>query len=101
MIKHLVFFKLADNAEGNSKRENALIIKQRLEALKSVIPEIVKMEVFTNHADAPQDNYDIVLDSEFKNLEDLNTYVFHPEHKKVGEFIAKVRTARAAIDYEF
>lgn len=101
MIKHIVLFKLADEAEGNSKAENAAIIKQRLETLKDSIPEILKMEVSINHPDAPAGNYDIVLDSEFKNLDDLQIYITHPEHQKVGEFIVKVRTERAAIDYEF
>ncbi len=101
MIKHIVLFKLAEEAEGNSKAANAVIIKQRLEALKDLIPEILKMEVSINHADAPAGNHDIMLDSEFRNLDDLRTYISHPEHQKVGEFIGKVRTGRAAIDYEF
>ena len=101
MIKHIVLFKLADEAEGNSKTENAAVIKQRLEALKNSIPEILKMEVSINHTDAPAGNYDIMLDSEFKNLNDLRAYISHPDHQRVGEFIGKVRTARAAIDYEF
>lgn len=101
MIKHIVLFKLADEAEGNSKAENAAIIRQRLEALKDSIPEILKIEVAINHAGAPAGNYDIMLDSEFRNLNDLQTYISHPEHQKVGEFIVKVRTGRAAIDYQF
>lgn len=101
MIKHIVLFKLAEEAEGNSKSANAVIIKQRLEALKYLIPEILKMEVSINHADAPAGNHDIMLDSEFGSLDDLRTYISHPEHQKVGEFIGKVRTGRAAIDYEF
>jgi len=101
MIKHLVMFKLADVAEGNTKRENALRIKKDLEALKGVISEIVKIEVFINDDEAAKDNYDIVLVSEFENIKDLQAYAIHPEHVKVGGFIAKVRTARAAIDYQF
>ena len=101
MIKHLVFFKLAEEAEGNAKAENILLIKGKLEALKEVIPVIRKIEVFSNHPLASSENYDIVLDSEFDSLEDLKTYALHPGHLKVGEFIAKVRISRAAIDYEF
>lgn len=100
MIKHLVLFKLADEAEGKSKRDNALIIKEQLESLRDVIPVIRKMEVSINHHDAPEGNYDVVLDSEFDTLEALNEYAMHPEHIKVGKFIAKVRTGRVAIDYE-
>ncbi len=101
MLKHLVLFKLAEEAEGNTKIENALIIKQRLEALAGVIPEIVDIKVHLNGEGMPAGNYDIVLDSEFENLNDLNAYATHPAHLQVVEFIGKVRTGRAAIDYEF
>lgn len=100
MIKHLVFFKLAEMAEGKTKAENAVIIKNKLEALKEAIPEIQSIKVYINHPEAATDNFDIMLDSEFNNLEDLKTYAEHPEHLKVAEFMGKIRTARAAIDYE-
>lgn len=101
MIKHIVLFKLADEAEGKTKAENAVIIKEQLEALKGLIPEIQYISVEINHKNADKDNYDIILDSEFKNLEDLNTYAIHPEHLRVGDYVKKVRISRAAIDYEF
>ena len=101
MIKHIVLFSLAETAEGKTKNENALIIKEKLEALTSSIPEIRKMDVFINSENAPAGNYDIILDSEFATMDDLKTYAIHPEHVKVAEFVGKVRTGRAAIDYEF
>src|SRR5690554_268268 len=101
MVRHIVLFKLADEAEGGSKAENALIIKERLEELKNTIPVIRKIEVKINLSEASADNHDVILESEFDTLEDVRTYAVHPEHIKVGEFIAKVRTSRAAIDYEF
>src|SRR5690554_6624919 len=101
MVRHIVLFKLADEAEGRSKAENALIIKERLEELKNTIPVIRKIEVKINLSEASADNHDVILKSEFDTLEDVRTYAVHPEHIKVGEFIAKVRTSRAAIDYEF
>lgn len=101
MVKHIVMFKLADKAEGRSRAENALIIKEKLEALKEVIPVIKKIEVKVNLSDASADNHDIILYSEFETLEDVNTYAVHPAHLKVGAYITKVRTSRAAIDYEF
>jgi hypothetical protein len=45
MIKHIVMWKLEENAEGNTKLENAKIIKEKLEALVGIIPEIVELEV--------------------------------------------------------
>jgi hypothetical protein len=94
-------FTLADAAEGKTKAENALLIKKQLEALKESIPVIRKMEVFINSEEAPGGNHDIVLDSEFDTMDDLKAYIVHPEHVKVAEFVGKVRTGRAAIDYEF
>ncbi|MDD4994266.1 MAG: Dabb family protein [Paludibacter sp.] len=100
MIKHIVFFGLADNAEGKSKIENAEIIKYELENLKNFIPEIKMIEVGINAPNAPKTNFDIALYSEFESLEALDTYQEHPEHKRVAAFIGKVRTSRAAVDYE-
>lgn len=100
MIKHLVLFRLADEALGRSKEENALLVKEKLEALKGVIPQIRKMEVRVNHADASSENYDLLLESEFASFSDLNAYAVHPAHLEVGAFVVKVRIARAAFDYE-
>ncbi|MDD2243562.1 MAG: Dabb family protein [Dysgonamonadaceae bacterium] len=101
MIKHLVLFKLADQAEGKSKSENALIIKKDLEALKDKVSVIKKIKVYINDYKAVSSNYDIILDSEFKSIEDVKIYVDHPDHLIVAAYIAKVRTDRAAIDYEY
>ena len=100
MIKHIVFFGLADNAEGKSKAENAVIIKSGLENLKHLIPQIKKIEVGINYPNAPKTNYDIALYSEFDTFEDIDIYQEHPEHKKVAAYIGKVRISRAAVDYE-
>ena len=40
MIVHIVFFGLAENAEGKTKAENGIYIKSQLENLKHLIPEI-------------------------------------------------------------
>ncbi|MFV0364718.1 MAG: Dabb family protein [Suipraeoptans sp.] len=101
MIKHLVFFKLAEEAEGNTKAKNMFLVKEMLVSLREVIPVIRKIAVFGNHPRASFGNYDVVLDSEFDSLEDLEVYVAHPEHQKVVAFITKGKTGRAAMDYEF
>jgi hypothetical protein len=100
MIKHIVFFQLAESAEGKSKIENAQIIKSKLENLKNFIPEILKIEVGINVPNAPKTDFDIALYSEFESYETLDTYQEHPEHKRVASYIGKVRINRAAVDYE-
>jgi len=101
MVKHIVFFKLADNAEGKTKIELAEYIKTELENLKNLIPEIKMIEVGINVPNAPKTDYDIALNSEFDSFEALDTYQDHPAHLKVAGFIGKVRTSRAAVDYTF
>lgn len=100
MIKHIVFFGLAEMANGKSKAEHAIVIKEELENLANLIPQIIKIEVGINHPDAPQGNYDISLYSEFESFDALNTYQEHPEHKRVAAYIGSVKIARAAVDYE-
>lgn len=100
MIKHIVFFKLAETAEGKTKKEHALSIKSQLEDLINHVPTLKKIEVGINSEQAPNDNYDLVLYSEFDTMNDLDAYQIHPAHKKVAAYIGKVKTARACVDYE-
>jgi len=100
MIKHIVFFGIAEIAEGKSKKELAETIKFELENLKNFIPEIITIEVGINSPAAPTTNYDIALYSEFESFEAMSAYQEHPEHKRVAALIAKVKTSRAAVDYE-
>ncbi|NFM46603.1 Dabb family protein [Clostridium botulinum] len=99
MIKHIVMWKLKEFAEGKSKLENANIIKINLEDLKHRIDEVKLIEVGVNINNSQQ-AYDVVLYSEFENLEDLNSYQNHPDHVKVGEFINKVKEDKIVTDYE-
>lgn len=99
MIKHIVAFKLKDFAEGKTKAENASIIREKLLALRN-LPMVKEIEVELNSPNADDGNYEVVLLSSFNSFEDLNAYQAHPEHKKAGEFIGKVRESRACIDYE-
>ena len=100
MIKHIVFWNLADTAEGKSKAENALIIKSELENLIHEIPQIKKIEVGINHPDAPAGNYDLALYSEFETMHDLDIYQKHPAHQQAASYVKKVVTARVCVDYE-
>lgn len=100
MIKHIVFFQLAEQAEGKTKAENAQIIKEGLENLINLVPELKKIEVGINLSEAPTSNYDIALYTEFETMKDLDTYTNHPEHQKVVSYIVKVKTGRVCVDYE-
>lgn len=100
MVKHIVFWKLKEEANGMSKTENAAAIKQKLEDLNGKIEGCIKIEVgfdFLHSAESA----DVVLYSEFESKEALDFYANHPLHKAVMPFIAEARSERRVVDYEF
>lgn len=99
MVKHIVMWRLKEFAEGRRKEENLQGMKDRLEALKSKIPEIKTLEVGIN-INETEDSYHIVLYSEFEKREALDAYQKHPEHVKARDFIKKVRLEKKVVDYE-
>ncbi len=101
MIKHIVMFKLSDNAAEKTKKENLDIALDMLKNFKDKIPVIKDFKAVSNSADAPDSNYDLALICDFENIDDLNAYQTHPEHLKFGKFITQVRESRACIDYEY
>ena len=100
MIKHVVFFRLHDEAEGKSKLENAQIIRDGLLALKDKIDVLVDETVGINIPNAKNTDHDICLTCTFNTWEDLDTYATHPEHVKVAQYIGKCKSARSAVDFE-
>ena len=98
MVKHIIMWKLYDFAEGFSKTENAQRMKHRLQELERRIPEIQHLEVGINVNNSP-DAFDIVLYSEFRNLQDLQTYQNHPAHLEFKEFVSGIRSHKRVVDY--
>lgn len=95
MIKHIVMWKFKEN-----ERENMLLFRERLLALKGKIPEIRAMEVGVN-VNPSDRSYDAVLVSEFDSLEELKSYSENPLHVEVAEFCKTIRTGSVSVDYEF
>ncbi len=99
MVKHIVFWKLKEEANGMNKEANATAIKQKLEDLNGKIEGCLKLEVGFDFLHSPE-SADVVLYSEFENKEALNFYANHPLHKAVMPFIAEARSERRVIDIE-
>lgn len=100
MLKHIVFWRFKDEAEGHTKEENMQIIKDGLLSLVGVVPSLRSAEIGRDvlHSDM---SFDMCLICEFDDLEGMKEYRDHPEHVKVAGYIAKVKTERAVIDYIF
>jgi hypothetical protein len=97
MIKHIVMFKLKEQAEGATKGVNAARMKTLLEAC-AVIPGLRSLEVGLDVAiDATP--WDVVLLTEFVDRAALDAYQDHPIHQVAKSFIAKVREQRSVVDY--
>ena len=99
MIKHIVIWKLKDMAAGKTKAENAVLLKERLESLKDKIQEVNHLEVGINY-NPNAAAFDVALTSEFASKDALETYLNHPEHQKLVEFVGKIREERFVVDYE-
>lgn len=100
MLKHIVMWRFVEGAQGKSRAQHAQYMKEHLEALVGVVPEVVTMEVGVN--DTPSATaYDVVLISTFADQEALNRYKVHPAHQKVAAYCKEVCELRADVDYEF
>lgn len=100
MIKHIVMFKLKENADGKTKAEHIEEAKKRLAVFEAEIPTLKKLVVAINDPQTPESNYDLALICDFDDIEGLNAYQIHPTHKAFGAFITPLRENRACIDYE-
>lgn len=99
MLRHLVMWKLKDFAEGNQKKDNARLLKEKLEALRDVIPGVMDIEVGINAGTSEYANFDVILDISFDNYDEMVRYQLHSEHRKMAEWIGKVIEARSSVDY--
>lgn len=100
MIRHIVMWKLKLGERPEEKMTTGELIIKSLTGLKAKIPEIIDIKAYMNHQDAPKNNYDIVLDSTFKSMDDLEKYQQHPEHLNVASLIKDKVSERSAIDVE-
>lgn len=98
MVKHIVMWKLKDQAHGNDKATNANLIKEKLENLNGKIDGLLKAEVGIDFLGGG--NFDVVLYSEVASREALDAYQLHPLHQAVLPFIREAVSDRKAVDFE-
>ena len=99
MLKHIVMWQFADQAEGQDKAANLAKAKALLEGCAGLVPGQGKLEVA---AAGPglECTYDLVLYSEFDSRAALDAYQVHPTHAAVKPFLRAVVTGRQCMDYE-
>ena len=99
MIKHIVMWNFAEEAEGADKATNLRTVRDALVALRTVVPGIINLEPVIP-TEPFEHSYDLVLYSEFETPAALKAYAEHPDHVAVAGFIGKVRSTRVCVDYE-
>ena len=99
MIRHVVMWRLKNEAEGGTKQENMEKMAADLYALRPIIPEILRMEIGfdVKHTEA---SMDVMLLTEFADMPSLAYYANHSEHLKVAAFIGKIAESRIVLDCE-
>lgn len=94
-----MLWKLKDEANGNDRQTNAMLIREKLLALRGNIAGMTMLEVGFDVSRTAASG-DVVLYSEFIDLNALAAYQIHPEHEALKPFIGAVTLERQVVDYE-
>lgn len=98
-IRHIVMWRLSATTT-DERAQQFEEIRAALEGLIGVIPEIRSLTVSQN-VHKIGDNFDVVLDSVFDSLSDVEVYAAHPAHVEAGSVPKAYATQRAQVDIEF
>ncbi|MBR6770142.1 MAG: Dabb family protein [Lachnospiraceae bacterium] len=97
MVHHIVMWNLKEELNAQEKKEAAVLIKEKLEAVKEVVEGIVSLEVVINQRESS--NKDVGLISVFETAEALEAYQKHPAHVEAAGYIKMVTCDRVCLDY--
>lgn len=96
MIKHIVAWTFA--GEGAEKDATIDRVVELLSAC-SGLPGVQGFKLIRPQAGL-EASFDLLLESEFTDVDALRAYATHPLHQAAGGFIAGVRTGRWAMDFD-
>jgi hypothetical protein len=96
MLRHVVLFK----KRPDTSEETVQVIMTRLEALQGQIPGLTYIKC---HRGLPSERpvvYTFMLDSTLERADQLASYLQHPAHVAVNEFMSPFLESRAVVDFE-
>jgi hypothetical protein len=99
MIRHIVIWRLKDEAKCFGWVERLESIHLVVAAMRERVPELLRIELGVNKAQVA-DSADLLLLSEFRSWEALHGYEKHPLHDELRRLIVPVRLERRVLDYE-
>jgi hypothetical protein len=98
MLRHIVFWKIKEEALGKSRAELLVEMRRQLESLSGLVPGLLHLEVGGN-IQTGEMAADLCLYTEFADEAALESYQVHPQHQDVVSFIKQVISERRVVDY--
>lgn len=99
MIRHIVFFRYTDVASEEDRKQKTDYLKGIFSILPDKIPQIQGYRVGENLS-RRENAWDLVIDSDFISLRDLEDYRNHPAHVEAVQQSSAVKKVSAVVDYE-
>jgi hypothetical protein len=100
MIKHIVFFKLLKTVSPEDKKFQIARLAEIFSPLGRKFSFIIEYRTGINLNDTTH-AWDFVIDSIFRNKEDLEHYIISEDHQKAVASASEIEKIKAVIDYEF
>ncbi|HEY8359647.1 MAG TPA: Dabb family protein [Ramlibacter sp.] len=97
MIRHIVMWNVR-GADAAEKARNIERLQRSFHSLRGRVPGLLRLEIGVDSSGADY-ACDVVLVSDFASQAALDAYAAHPEHLRVKEEVADLRTARHQVDY--
>lgn len=97
MIRHIVMLNFKDGFTPKENEENALQVKQKLEALAGVVPGIINFTVYIDALSGANKN--LCMYTLFESVEALAAYQIHPAHVAASNFVGTMVCGRACADF--
>lgn len=93
MLKHIVMYKLKD-----CSNENALKLRDVFLSMKGKIDVLEDISVGIDCVRSER-SYDVVLECIFKGEEELKSYLIHPVHLPVKDYVHQAIVKSHSVDY--
>ncbi len=96
MVDHLVLFTVKEDARAEDVEDLLASLKE----LKRGVPNVVDLSVGENFSERSQ-GYTHGLFVRLRTVDDLRSYISHPEHQAVVEKLDTLTKGRLVVDYEY
>jgi hypothetical protein len=99
VIRHIVIWRLKEEAKRLGRIENFEGIQRNFATMRAIIPGLLRLELGVNQAQVA-DAADLLLYSEFESWEALRSYETHPLHDELRALIGPLRSERRVFEHE-